>query len=94
MPFDNYSGIRTKIRAIEASLPSDMNDEAEQLSDLAERAYELAEGDLVQRIRPVLQKISRRAGEKGEDVPGFPLAGDARKAIYELETAFIGAGYP
>ncbi|WP_193078932.1 hypothetical protein [Brevibacterium aurantiacum] len=94
MPFNENLSIRSKIRAIEAAMPTDMEDEAEQLGDLAERAYELDESNLVQRIRPILREIRRRAGGKGENVPDFPLAGDARKAIYDLETTFIGAGYP
>jgi hypothetical protein len=94
VPFNEYLSIRSKIRAIEATLPDDMHDNVEQLGELAEHAYEIDESVLVQRIRPILLEIRRRAGGKGENVPDFPLASDARRAIYDLETTFIGAGYP
>lgn len=94
MPFEEYWGIRGKIRAIDFALPDDMEYESSVLGDLADHADELDEGDLVQRIRPVLQEIRRRAGRRGESVPGFPLARDAHGAISDLESTLHGAGYP
>ena len=91
MPFEQHLKIRSKIRTIEASLPIDMSAEAKQLRDLAAWAYELNKNELVQQIRAILRKIQKRAGGSGEKIPDFPLAGDARRAVYNLETVSDGA---
>lgn len=93
MPFGEHLMIRSKISAVIATMPKGMEHEEKELAELSDRAYELDQSDLVQRIRPVLLEIKSRAGGKGEKVSDFPLAADARRAVYDLETAFIGANF-
>lgn len=85
--------MRSKINAVAATLPSGMDDRRDELTRIAGVVYLSDAAVIARELRDVMREIERDAGPGGSPAPiSFPQAKDARRHLYQLETALQGEG--